>query len=270
MHNAAFRHGRMPWRYLKFRVPLSRLAQALRGARTLRFRGVNLTIPLKEKAVGLVDRLTPEAKKAGAVNTVTFGSRAVIGHDTDGEGFLRAIREEWDFDPRGSRVVVIGAGGAARAIVFALVGAEANEITLVNRTFSRAARLAAEARTRNGARLISIPLGIRTDWKDLLRTRDLLVNATSLGMKGEPTPVPARCLPGGMLVFDLVYNPDRTSLLQAASCRGCRVSNGVSMLVHQGALAFEVWTGQCAPVAVMRRALLRELARRGNHGRMRA
>jgi len=263
MQNAAIRRLGLRCIYLKFAVPPSMLSRALDRAESLGFRGVNLTVPHKEAALPLMDLLTPAARRVGAVNTVTFmGAGRREGHTTDGEGFLRATREDLGFTPRGRKVVVLGAGGAARSVCFALADAGARNIVLVNRTPARAARLAralvAEARIPSSA----FRLSGRTPWKRLLEGAALLVNATVLGLHGEDSPVPARFLLRPMAVSDLVYNPPVTGLVVAARSRGLRAANGTGMLAGQGALSLERWTGRRAPLAEMRCALLAALARR--------
>jgi shikimate dehydrogenase len=264
MHNAAFRALGLPYVYLKFRVPVADLSRALDGAMILGFKGVNITIPLKEAVLPLVDRLTAEARRVGAVNTVTFCDGTSEGHNTDGDGFLRAMREEWDFRPHGRRAVILGAGGAARAVAFALAGHGAREVAIVNRTVDRAIRLARDVSRVTGTLVLARRLEPGLDWSALLRDADLLVNATSVGMRGESCLVPTAALSPDLRVADLVYNPPSTALLLAARARGALNMNGCGMLVHQGALAFERWTRRRAPTAAMRLALFRSLGRR--HG----
>jgi len=260
MHNAAFRSLDLRWRYEKRRVRKARLRAALREASRRGYRGVNLTIPLKEAALRLMDRVTPAARRAGAVNTVTFECGRMEGHSTDGEGFLRSLREAWGFRPAGVRAIVLGAGGAARSVAAALAGAGARSILIVNRHPARARALARAFRRVAGAvegRSWPPPKA----WTSLLARADLLVNATSLGLHGEPSPVPVDAMHRGLKVVDLVYNPSCTALLRAACHGGAGTLNGAGMLVHQGALAFERWTGRRAPVAIMRRALDMALAK---------
>ncbi|MEK7474520.1 MAG: shikimate dehydrogenase [Candidatus Coatesbacteria bacterium] len=262
MHNAAFRATGLAWRYDKLRVPRSRLRAALRRARRKGWRGVNLTIPLKEAALPLMDRLTPEARRAGAVNTVTFEDGRMEGHSTDGEGFLRALRDAWGFRPLGGRVIVLGAGGAARSVSVALAAAGARSIVIVNRHPARArvlSRALTRAVARTAVRAVAWPAP--EAWGRMLRCADLLVNATSVGLHGGPSPVPAGAIPRRLRVADLVYNPACTALVREARARGVPAVNGAGMLVHQGALAFERWTGRCAPVRIMHRALAAALAR---------
>ena len=255
MHNAAFRALGIKWVYGKERVSKARLRAALRRAMARGYRGVNLTIPLKEAALPLMDSLTPEARQARAVNTVTFESGLMEGHSTDGQGFLRALAEGRRFDPSGARVVILGAGGAARSVALALARAGARSIEILNRRPARARALARDLRRVRNVRVRGGPLPPPDGWRARLAGARLLVNATPLGLHGEPSPVPRDALGRRLGVVDLVYNPPVTDLLRAARTRGAWGVNGAGMLVHQGALAFERWTRRRAPVAVMRRSL---------------
>jgi len=259
MHNAAFRALGLPYLYLKFRVPVADLKRELARARMLGFRGMNLTIPLKQEALKLVDTLTPQARRIGAVNTVTFGDRGMEGHNTDGAGFIRSLREELDFSPAGKKVVVMGAGGASRAVTFGLADAGVKHLAILDSDPRRSAVLAADLGRIGGFDVRGIPADAGTRWNDLLGEADLLVNATPVGMHGSDCPVPPRALCRGLAVVDLIYNPPVTRLLKEARKRGLRAVNGSGMLILQGALAFERWTGRQAPVPVMRRALLSAL-----------
>ncbi len=263
MQTAAFRRRRLHYVYLKFRVPAPDLQAALRGAALLGFRGVNLTIPLKEAALRLVDVLTPVARNTGAVNTVTFGGPGRIeGHSTDGAGFLRAFHEAWKTGVRGEKVLLLGAGGAARSVAFALASAGVRAISLCDLDGKRLARLLRDLRDRAKfrARGAQCPLP-RIDDR-MLDGVTLVVNATPLGMDGRSVPLMPGLLAPAMRVVDLVYNPAVTPLIRMARRRGLRCINGEGMLVHQGALSFERWTGRRAPVAAMRHALAAALRRR--------
>jgi shikimate dehydrogenase len=259
MHNAAFRALGLPYLYLKFRVPAGELREALERARLLGFRGLNLTIPLKQEALKLVDILTPEARKIGAVNTVTFGKNGMEGHNTDGEGFIRSLRAELGFAPAGRRAVVIGAGGASRAVTHALADAGVKSLVILDRDARRSAMLARDLRRTTGLRVEGLVSDAGTRWNDLVAGAGLLVNASPVGMHGSACPLPPAALGRGLAVADLVYNPPVTPLMREARRRGLRTMNGSGMLVLQGALAFERWTGRRAPVKVMRKALLSAL-----------
>ncbi len=250
MHNAAFRHLHLNWVYLAFEVPPALLADALRGMRALGIRGLNLTIPHKESAVALVDALTPAADAIGAVNTLYWEEGRLIGHNTDAEGFLRALRAE-GCEPSGGFALVLGAGGSARAVVYALKSVGCR-VALANRTLQRAQALAEVF----GVEQV-FPLQ-RDALSSLMPAVQLVVNCTPLGMEpnADTMPdVPLEALPDSAWVCDLVYRPLRTRLLKRAEQLGLRTIDGLGTLVHQGALAFEHWTGIPAPVPVMREAL---------------
>ncbi len=248
MHNAAFRAAGLNWRYLPLPVPPGQVTAAVRGLGALGFRGANVTLPHKESVVAVLDSVAPTAQDLGAVNTLVVGrreGRAIVGgYNTDVQGFLSALRTG-GFEPMGQRAVVVGAGGAARAVVFGLLSAGASSVTLFNRTFSRARALVNEIgkRPQDAARLRAAPLVTET-LVDVCRDADLLVNATSVGMAPQdeesiwPNAVP---VPDHLTVFDLVYTPLETKLLYQARVGGARTIDGLGMLVRQGALAFNMW-----------------------------
>jgi len=248
--NAAFAATGLDWAYLAFEVPEGRAAGALDAVRALGIEGLSVTMPHKTEVARLVDERSPQAERLGAVNCVARRGDRLIGHNTDGAGFVASLRADADFEPGGRRCVVLGAGGAARAVVLALAEAGATDVTVVNRS-------ADEARS---AASLAGPLGSAAPVSDLathLATADLLVNATSVGMDAASTPVDDRTLAtvaDSVLVADLIYLPPVTPLLAAAEARGLRTLNGLGMLVHQAAEAFEHWTGLPAPLAEMRRA----------------
>lgn len=249
MHNAAFRHLGLNWVYLAFEVPPPSLPDALRGMRALGIRGLNLTIPHKEAAVPLMDTLTPDAQAIGAVNTLYWHQGQLVGDNTDAAGFLRALQAA-GWQP-GGQALVLGAGGSARAVVYALKKAGCR-VAIANRTLARAQLLQQAFGTEQVLPLESQAL------RPLMPTVQLVVNCTSLGM--EPAsdampPVPLDALPRDAWVCDLVYRPVQTHLLQTAHQLGLRTVDGLGMLVHQGALAFEHWTGQPAPIEVMEQAI---------------
>ncbi len=264
MHNAAFRALGIDWVYVPARVRPADLAAALRGMRAMGWGGVNLTIPHKERAMRLVDRASRAARLTGAVNTIVITPRGMAGHNTDGSGYVAALREELDLDPRGKRVVILGAGGAARGIGVALLAAGVSQFTILNRTPARAGSLARHL--RKGFKQAQIVSGglTRQRASKTFADADLLVNATAVGMEGTAhRGLPLQALPKRAVVSDIVYRPLRTPLLEAASGYGLRTQGGLGMLLHQGAEAFTLWTGQPAPVDIMRRALRRALSRAG-------
>jgi shikimate dehydrogenase len=260
MHNAAFAAVGLDWVYLPFHVTAQNLKGAVEGFRATGVRGINATVPHKPALLELVDYMSEEASFIGAINTLIFEPDGrVRGDNTDARGFLAAMRDHQVVVPRGQKVVVLGAGGAARAVVAALGGAGVSEIMIVNRTESRAHDLAARARDRMGVAARGCPLASES-LRAALSGAAMLVNTTSGGMHGStPLTVDPDLLRPPLVVYDIVYSPPETELLKAASANGCDVLNGLSMLVHQAAIAFECWTGVPAPVDVMRDALISSL-----------
>ncbi|MBV8297248.1 MAG: shikimate dehydrogenase [Acidimicrobiia bacterium] len=253
IHNAAFRALDLDWVFAALEVAPGRAAAAAEGVRDLGLAGLSVTMPHKSDVVRALDRVTSTAATLGAVNTVIrHGSRELLGDNTDGAGFLDALRTDEGFDPGGRRCLVVGAGGAARAVVLALALAGAAEVVVANRTRSRAEEAAALA-----------PGVARAGSPDEADGVDLIVNATPLGMAGNLSlPVPTTALGPGQLVVDLVYHPALTPLVEAAHRRGAAAINGLGMLIHQAAHAFRLWTGEDPPLEVMSAAALAELARR--------
>jgi shikimate dehydrogenase len=253
LHNAAFAALGLAWVYVAFEVPGGAAARAVEGMRALGIEGLSVTMPHKAAVAEAVDRCSDVASRLGAVNCVRRSGGDLVGENTDGAGFLASLREDAAFDPAGQRCLVLGAGGAARAVVLALASAGAAEVAVVNRTPSRAADAASLAGR----------VGVVRD-VDAADGAALIVNATPLGMAGTGadganSPIdPARIGPG-QIVADLVYHPLRTALLDVAQSRGAVQVNGLGMLLHQAALAFEHWTGHPAPIEAMRVAALARL-----------
>ena len=241
--NAAYRAAGLNWIYVAFPAPAGKGSDAVKAARALGLAGLTVTMPHKADAAWACDELTLDAAALGAVNVVTVAEHGrLLGASTDGEGFVRSVRDE-GLDPAGLDVLVAGAGGAARAIVLALGGAGAR-VTVAARRLPKAEAAAG-----------LVPGGHATTLADVDPAPfALVVNATPLGMQGEPGPLPADRLNPGQLVVDTVYHPMETPFLAAARARGIRCANGLGMLVHQAALAFELWTGVDAPLAEMRAA----------------
>lgn len=223
---------------------------ALKGEEYL---GANVTVPHKERAAVLVDRIGPQAEAIGAVNTIVREDGILVGHNTDTYGFMQSLKISGDFKPEGKRVLLIGAGGAARAAVFALADESIASLTIANRTLERAVYLASLA--RDDIPEVSTVRLVDRDIEDPAARADLIVNSTSMGMRGgdagTASPLPARLIPPSALVFDMVYNPADTPLLKAAGTAGALRLGGLPMLVYQGAGAFELWTGRDAPIDVM-------------------
>ncbi len=242
--------------YVPFEVPPERLEEAVKGIRALGIKGFNVTVPHKERVVELVDYLSEDAEFLGAVNTVKAEGGELYGFNTDAEGFLRSLLEE-GVEIEGKRILLFGAGGAARAVGYAFIKGGAKFINIVNRNFSRA-KAVGELLGKRGNVLV-YPLK-ESVVETLLEDSDIVVNTTSVGMKPNDPPLfDYGKIPPGRTVVDIIYNPPETPLLKAARERGCKTVNGLGMLVHQGAMAFEIWTGKKAPVELMRRVLEEEL-----------
>jgi len=254
MQNAAFAAARLPHVYLRYRVAPQALAAALDEARALGMGGLNLTIPLKEVALGLVDRLTAEAQRIGAVNTIVFERRGdrLVGDNTDGRGFLASLRGRVRL--RGQTAVIVGAGGSARAVGTALAASGCARLVVANRTAARGERLASRLADLGGAPIASVPLASRA-LRDVLGDAALVVNTTPAGLAGAGLPVEPSATPSHCLFVDLVYGVRPSRFLARATRARRRTLDGGLMLLHQGALAFEAWTGRPAPRAAMARAL---------------
>ncbi|MHC1602026.1 MAG: shikimate dehydrogenase [Methermicoccaceae archaeon] len=247
MHNAAFEALGIDAEYLAFDVLPERLGEAIEGARALGFVGLNITIPHKVAALQYCEP-DPLAASIGAVNTLVLGGR-IMGYNTDATGAMESLRRA-KVRVGGKEVLIMGAGGAARAIAHALVH-EGAKVVVANRTKQRAVELCEALEGATAAGLDELPA--------LVQSCDVLINATSVGMRGESL-VRREWLHEGQVVFDIVYNPPETPLLKAARGAGAKTIDGVAMLVHQGAKAFELWFGVEPPVDVMERAVRRVLA----------
>lgn len=256
MHNAAFEALGLPYRYLPFQVYPENLKKAVEGIIPLGIRGINVTIPHKESVIPFLDSVDSEAQKIGAVNTVSASSNRLIGHNTDGRGFLASLFE-MDVDPSGKRVILVGTGGAARGVAIALAAAGVSEVILIARTSSRGKDLADRLASLSSGLKISV-FGNDLEKESPFRQDrpTLLINTTPLGMKeDDPLPFPASLLDPAWTVADLIYRPYETPLLSAAKKIGAKTVSGLGMLLHQGALAFELWTQEKAPIKIMRASL---------------
>jgi shikimate dehydrogenase len=229
---------------------------ALRGDDML---GANVTIPHKEAVIPMLDRLDERAEAVGAVNVIANDKGDLVGYNTDAGGFDRSLREDAGFDPKGKRTAIIGAGGVARAVAYALVQGGASIIQLAGRSPRRLEAVAATFRQKT-------PPGVTISWchwmdgvfMTVLPNAHLLVNCTPVGLSGSDTdgqsPMPEEFLPANGLVFDVLYNPAETPLMKAATAKGAKAVGGLGMLVYQAAEAFQLWTGQDAPIDAMRKA----------------
>jgi shikimate dehydrogenase len=247
--NAAFAAAGLDWVYAAFAVPPGGAGDAVRAVRTLGLGGLSVTMPHKEDAAAAVDDLTDAAAALGAVNCVSVVDGRLVGDNTDGPGFVDALRAELGVDLDGRRVVVFGAGGAARAIVRAAAVAGAASVQVVNRTAAKA----------DGAALLAGARG-SVAGASAAAEADVVVNATSVGMAGGSSDllVQPEWLHADQVVVDIVYHPARTPLLEAAAGRGARTANGLGMLVHQAAHAFRAWTGEAPPIDAMAAAADRD------------
>jgi shikimate dehydrogenase len=268
MHNAAFAELGLNWSYVPLPVstePAARIGEAVAGLRALGLRGANVTVPHKQAVMPYLDRLSPAAGAIGAVNTIRVEADGTLfGDNTDARGFVADLRDH-GVDPAALRVLVLGAGGSARAVVYGLAEAGCRNIIISNRTLARAEELAG-AMQEHFPHCPITAHGLPEAIHAAAGQADLIVNTTSLGMTPnvETTPWDEEvAFRPGQTVYDLVYNPPQTQLLQQATVDGARVIGGLGMLIWQGALAFELWTGLTPSVATMRRAALRDLRQRG-------
>jgi len=254
MHNAAFEALEMNWAYLAFHVDPQNLRTALHGARDMGMAGINLTVPHKILALDCLDDIDAEASRLGAVNTVAIEKGRMRGFNTDGYGLVKAVKEEFNLSIRGKRVLVLGAGGAGRGIAVKCALEGAAKVIVANRTPAKIEPVAREIRSTK-SEFLSLPLAADAIGKAIHEV-DLVVNATSVGLKeGDSLGLGAELFGPHLHVYDTIYRPSETELLRVAERAGAKVANGLSMLLHQGAKAFEIWTNRKAPLAVMRRAL---------------
>lgn len=255
MHNAAFRALGLDWQYELLETPREKISEALARLRADEWAGANVTVPHKEAVIQFLDDLGESARKIGAVNTIVKRDGKLIGENTDVYGFAEASRDA-RVDLHDARAVILGAGGGARAVAFALGEGCAASIVILNRTAPRAAMLADTLRQHFPQ------LALAVNAMDALDDADIIANATSVGMspRSNESPMPhGWAFPRGAVAFDLVYRPTQTQFLRDAERAGARTIGGLGMLVHQGAAAFKLWTGHDAPAEVMFKAAQRQL-----------
>jgi shikimate dehydrogenase len=261
MHNAAFAKIKRDACYVPFAVAPADLGRAVRAVVPLGIRGLNITIPHKETVIPFLDNLTDDARMIGAVNTIEVNRGKLIGHNTDGRGFLRSLREETGFRPKGKTILMVGSGGAARAVGINLALSGARTIILCDLDTVKAVKLSRDIQNKTATRVKVV------DPEDLEKSApvaECIINATPLGLKpGDPLPIPRHLIRKDQLICDLVYNPLRTPLLKAARSAGADTLSGIGMLLYQGVIAFEIWTGGKAPVNVMKAALDGQIEKRG-------
>ena len=266
MHNAAFEKLRLGYLYIPFRVKREELGKAIKGMKALNIRGLNVTIPHKVAVIQFLDEVDPLAEKIGAVNTIVNDDGFLTGYNTDAAGWLQAMLSR-GCDPSNRKVAVLGAGGASRAISFILAERGAHLVILNRRLeLEWAEELAGRISTTFGRETRALELN-RTNLTGALEKAEILVNATSVGMSPDTnqTPVDSDLLRPDLIVSDIVYNPVKTRLLREAETAGVKTVEGLEMLVWQGALAFEKWTGQKAPIELMRKEATRMLDSQRQH-----
>jgi shikimate dehydrogenase len=273
MQNAALKQSKIDMRYARFRISPNELREALDRVRKLEFVGLNLTIPHKIAALESLDGVEENAKRIGAVNVIKIdppsrssgvaGNGKLRGFNTDGRGFSRAVREEFSVDLRDLRVMILGAGGAARAIALQCAKENCERLVIANGTLEKGQTLADSLRDFfSGPKVFGpVPRLQAIPWEERafqfqIANVDLVVNATPVGLnRGDASPIPARLLAPHLMVYDAIYSDQRTPLVSAAIEAGARAANGMSMLLHQGALAFEIWFQREAPLEAMRKAI---------------
>ena len=245
IHNAAFEAAGLDWVYVAFPVEPGHGVRAVEAMRAFGVRGLNVTMPHKREVIAALDALSPEAERAGAVNTIVAAGERLTGSNTDGPGFLRFLERDAHVDPSGKRVLLLGAGGAARAVAISLSDA-GSDVVVAARKPEQAAEVAALARNSRASSFDPEVLA------EQISEADIVINATPVGRGGEALPLAAGDLTPRHCVVDLIYDPESTPLLQIARERGAATFNGLGMLVHQAALSFEAWTGVPAPIEAMR------------------
>ena len=261
MQNAAFCAAGIDAVYVPFHVVPEQLGPAVAGLRTLQVSGFNVTIPHKSTIMPFLDNLDQSAIAAGAVNVVVNHSGCLTGYNTDGDGLILSLQRDLGCDPAGCRVVLVGAGGAAKGALAALCRAGVAEVAVLNRTASAAEEMIAAFAANYPDTAFTVPDDAHAD-RAFWSQQHLVVNATSLGMKDEEIPgLPLACLPSDAKVYDMVYAPPETRLIRAAKSRGLATANGLGMLVAQGELAFELWHERTSPAGVMAAALRQYLDR---------
>lgn len=260
MHNAAFRHLGLDFEYVPLEVAPDDLAKAIDGLRALHFAGFNITVPFKEKVMPFLDDITKLAQTIGAVNCVQNQEGKLVGFNTDAPGFLESLREDAGFDPKGKNCLVLGAGGAGKAVASGLAESRARSVLIYDVIEEKARELAEYLSDNFDSTIQSLPL---TSMPVSITKSQLLVNSSPIGMypKIGQSPLPDNIkLHSKMTVYDLVYNPAETKLLKQAKAAGAKAISGLGMLVRQGALAFTVFTGKPAPLEVMFEAARQELS----------
>ena len=256
MHNAAFARYGLDYIYVPFEVSPAMLKKAVDGIRSMGLRGVNVTIPHKVAVVRHIDWQSPEALATGAVNTLVNENGIIKGYNTDGAGFAESLEKDLGFSPAGKPVFVLGAGGAGRAVSASLVLRGASVIYLTDPDDKRAKALIRElGKIKGASELAFIPSADDKRKKECLLASLLLVNASPVGMKKDGMPVNPAYLHRGLKLYDIIYNPHKTPLMEAAAKKGIKTANGLGMLIRQGMLSFSLWTGLMPDYNVMKKGL---------------
>ncbi|MFB3148428.1 MAG: shikimate dehydrogenase [Thermodesulfobacteriota bacterium] len=257
MHNSAFNTLGLNSVYVAFDIDPESIEEATRAIRVMGIRGINITIPHKQTIIPYLDEVSPDAKLTGAVNTVKNENGRLLGYNTDVGGFLRAIREDLDFSPEGNTLFLIGAGGAARAVLSAFCMNGGAVVYITDIIKDKALELANQFKANfQNITIETVELDNQNLIEQKFNEADILVNASPAGMDGVGSlDIPLTSLNKNAVVYDLVYKPPDTNLLKEAKQLGHKASGGLSMLLYQGAESFEIWTGENAPVEIMKKAL---------------
>jgi shikimate dehydrogenase len=258
MHNAAFQFLGLDFMYLLFSVKPTYLKDAVMGLRALNMVGANVTIPYKEEVMKYLDEITPEAELIGAVNTIHNQEGKLIGYNTDGQGFLTSLLVDGRVELEGQRVLLIGAGGAGKAIAVKLAERGVERLIITDKIVEKAEALVERLQQNIPDCPVYVISPEDKEFATAVLEGTLLINATPIGMKeGDPCVIAPDYLHKGLFVYDVIYNRE-TPLIQKAKKKGLKTLDGMGMLIHQGAMAFEIWTGQKAPIEVMRNRILEQ------------
>ncbi|WP_276607962.1 shikimate dehydrogenase [Bacillus sp. BHET2] len=256
MHTSAFQESGVEATYVKFHVKKEDLPQAIHGIKALGIQGVNVTVPHKEQVIGLLDEIDPLAEAIGAVNTIVNENGKLIGYNTDGLGYVEGLKNIADDQLETKAMLVIGAGGAARAIYYSLASLGVKRIDVTNRTAERAEKMIASCPFALNSAFLALE-----EAETNLHHYDVIIQTTSIGMFPhiEDSPLTIKQLKPGSIVSDIIYNPLETSILKQAEEKGARTQNGLDMFVYQGALSFEKWTGTFPSYSIMKNTVLQQL-----------
>lgn len=266
MHNTAIKHLGLDYIYLPFEVKKENMALAIGGLKGLGINGINVTIPHKESVISYLDNLDDNARFIGAVNTIKLEDGRLKGYNTDGLGFLKSLKIDAQENAKGKNIIILGAGGAARAIAIQMALEEANSIIIANRTGERGEELAVHINAKCKMQNVKCKvkaISLRDNsLVEYFKKADIIINTTSVGMIDSNTPLfPYNYISDRHLVCDIVYKPIETKLLKEASVRGARFLNGLGMLIYQGSLSFKIWTGHEMPVEIVKKVLMEELTK---------